>query len=95
LAERGLVERVRRDRDRRKVELKLTTTGRLAINHLIPMIAHRHNLMLAEFSGSEVLELHRLLELEDSLSDSSSLDCQRHEARAPIAICNVFVNAFE
>src|ERR1700737_292237 len=37
LAERGLLERVRRDRDRRKVELQLTPAGRDAIEALIPL----------------------------------------------------------
>ena len=38
LAERGLLERVRRDRDRRKVELQLTPAGRDTIEGLIPLI---------------------------------------------------------
>ena len=61
LAERGLLERVRRDRDRRKVELQLTPAGRNAIESLIPLVVDKLNLALAEFSSVEVHELKRLL----------------------------------
>src|ERR1700677_601983 len=37
LAERGLLERVRRDRDRRKVELQLKPPGRARAESLIPL----------------------------------------------------------
>ena len=63
LAERGLLERVRRDRDhdRRKVELQLTKAGRAAIEDLIPLVVDKLNLVLADFSSVEVHELQRLL----------------------------------
>ena len=61
LEERGLLERVRRDRDRRKVELQLTAAGREAIEGLIPLVVEKLNLALAEFSSEEVQELLRLL----------------------------------
>jgi DNA-binding MarR family transcriptional regulator len=61
LAERGLLERVRRDRDRRKVELQLTPAGRETIEGLIPLAVEKLNLALAEFSIAEVHELRRLL----------------------------------
>src|SRR5580698_4158646 len=61
LAERGLLERVRRDRDRRKVELQLTPAGREVIESLIPLVVDKLNLALAEFSTDEVKELTRLL----------------------------------
>jgi DNA-binding MarR family transcriptional regulator len=61
LAERGLLERVRRDRDRRKVELQLTPAGRATVEALIPLVVERLNLALAEFSSSEFNELKRLL----------------------------------
>ncbi len=61
LAERGLLERVRRDRDRRKVELQLTPAGRETIEGLIPLVVEKLNLALAEFSVAEVHELRRLL----------------------------------
>ncbi|MDB6084396.1 MAG: winged helix DNA-binding domain protein [Gammaproteobacteria bacterium] len=61
MAERGLLERVRRDRDRRKVELQLTATGRDAIESLIPLVVEKLNLALADFSSDEVQELLRLL----------------------------------
>src|SRR5271155_1045656 len=61
LAERGLLERIRRDRDRRKVELQLTPAGREAIEGLIPLVVEKLNLALVEFSTEEVQELLRLL----------------------------------
>jgi DNA-binding MarR family transcriptional regulator len=61
LAERGLLERVRRDRDRRKVELQLTPAGRETIEGLIPTVVEKLNLLLAEFSSAELQELKRLL----------------------------------
>src|SRR6266851_8077066 len=61
LAARGFLERVRRDRDRRKVELQLTPAGREAIERLIPLVVEKLNLALAEFSSAEVQEFQRLL----------------------------------
>lgn len=61
LAERGLLKRVRRDRDRRKVELQLTPAGRVAIESLIPLVVTKLNLALSDFSETEVQELLRLL----------------------------------
>src|ERR1700734_3246168 len=61
LAERGLLERVRRDRDRRKVELQLTPAGRAAIEGLVPLVVNKLNLALADFTPDEVQELLRLL----------------------------------
>jgi DNA-binding MarR family transcriptional regulator len=61
LAERGLLERVRRDRDRRKVELQLTPAGRETIEGLVPPVVEKLNFVLADFSSAEVHELQRLL----------------------------------
>ncbi|MDB6097321.1 MAG: hypothetical protein QOK23_2015 [Gammaproteobacteria bacterium] len=61
LAERGLLERVRRDRDRRKVELQLTPAGREVIESLIPMVVDKLNAALTDFTKSEVQEMLRLL----------------------------------
>jgi DNA-binding MarR family transcriptional regulator len=61
LAERGLLERIRRDRDRRKVELQLTPAGHEAIAGLIPLVVEKLNLALADFSGAEFEEFLRLL----------------------------------
>jgi DNA-binding MarR family transcriptional regulator len=61
LAERGLLERSRRDRDRRKVELELTAAGREVIESLVPLVVEKLNLALADFSSEEVQELTRLL----------------------------------
>src|SRR5580698_10145463 len=61
LAEQGLLERVRRDRDRRKVELQLTAAGRKTIEFLLPLIVDKLNELLTGFSEAEVQELLRLL----------------------------------
>src|SRR5580704_13895240 len=61
LAERGLLERVRRDRDRRKVELQLTPAGRETIESLIPLVVDKLNEILTDFSKTEFQELLRLL----------------------------------
>jgi DNA-binding MarR family transcriptional regulator len=61
LAERGLLERVRRDRDRRKVELQLTEAGRKTVEAMIPLVVEKLNLALADFSTEEVQEFLRLL----------------------------------
>jgi len=61
LAERGLLERARRDRDRRKVELQLTALGRETIEGLIPVVLEKLNLALADFSSAEFNEFLRLL----------------------------------
>jgi DNA-binding MarR family transcriptional regulator len=61
LAEQGLVERVRRDRDRRKVELQLTRAGRATIESLLPLVVDKLNELLSGFSKAEIHELLRLL----------------------------------
>jgi DNA-binding MarR family transcriptional regulator len=61
LAERGLLERVRRDKDRRKVELQLTPAGRETIESLIPLMVDKLNEVLSDFSKAEVQEFLRLL----------------------------------
>lgn len=61
LEEKGFIERVRRDRDRRKVELQLTDSGRKVIESLIPLVVEELNRALKDFSSAEVSELTRLL----------------------------------
>jgi DNA-binding MarR family transcriptional regulator len=61
LAERGLLERVRRDRDRRKVELQLTAAGQETAEILIPLVIEQLNLALTDFSADEVHEFQRML----------------------------------
>lgn len=61
LADRGLLERVRRDRDRRKVELQLTDAGRKTVEGLVPLVVDKLNLALVDFSSDEFQELLRLL----------------------------------
>jgi DNA-binding MarR family transcriptional regulator len=61
LAARGLVERLRGDRDRRKVELQLSAAGRRAVETLLPPVVEVLNRALADFSAGEVQELTRLL----------------------------------
>jgi DNA-binding MarR family transcriptional regulator len=74
LAERGLLERVRRDRDRRKVELQLTAAGRAAVDTLLPLVVERLNLALGDFSAAEFAEFQRLLvKFNHSLESNSPL----------------------
>jgi DNA-binding MarR family transcriptional regulator len=61
LEEKGFVERLRRDRDRRKVELQLTDAGSKAIESLIPLVIEQLNLALEDFSSDELHQLTRLL----------------------------------
>jgi len=61
LEERGLLERVRRGSDRRKVELQLTEEGRMTVETLIPLVVDKLNLALADFSREEAAEFKRLL----------------------------------
>jgi DNA-binding MarR family transcriptional regulator len=61
LEEKGFIERLRRDRDRRKVELQLTDAGRKVIERLIPLVVDQLNQVLQDFSSDEVKELTRLL----------------------------------
>jgi DNA-binding MarR family transcriptional regulator len=61
LEERGLLERVRRDNDRRKVDLELTDAGRKTVESLIPLVVDKLNLALVDFSRAEVTQLKRLL----------------------------------
>ena len=86
LAERGLLERERGDRDRRKVELKLTPAGREFIERLIPLVVEKLNLALSDFSRQEVDEFLRLLRklnqrLESSL-DSRAADAKAADSKA-------------
>jgi len=61
LAERDLVQRLRRDRDRRKVELRLTERGRTIVDSILPSVVESLNLALAEFSAQEARQLTQLL----------------------------------
>jgi DNA-binding MarR family transcriptional regulator len=61
LAERGLLERSRGGRDRRKVDLRLTPLGEKAVEGLIPVVVDRLNVALGDFSTTEVVEFIRLL----------------------------------
>ncbi len=71
LEERGLIERVRRDRDRRKVELQLTELGRETVESLIPLIVDKLNLALGDFSRDEVSQFKRLLTKLNSRLEST------------------------
>ena len=81
LADRGLLERVRRDRDRRKVELQLTEAGRKTVEAMIPLVVEKLNLVLADFSSEEVAEFLRLL-LKLNTRLQSTLDSKTAPAPA-------------
>src|SRR6202453_178424 len=81
LEERGLLERVRRGADRRKVELQLTEEGRRTVESLIPLVVDKLNLALADFSREEVAEFKRLLiklntRLTTTLDPKASLEAK-------------------
>ena len=61
LEERGLIERVRSQEDRRVVRLQLTPAGRKLAIELTPFVVDRLNGALADFSKAEFQELTRLL----------------------------------
>jgi DNA-binding MarR family transcriptional regulator len=84
LADRGLLERVRRDRDRRKVELQLTEAGRKTVSALIPLVVEKLNLALADFSSDEVEEFLRLL-LKLNTRLQSTLDLKTLDDKAGAA----------
>ena len=81
LAERGLLERIRRDRDRRKVELQLTPAGRETVEGLIPLVVEKLNLSLADFSGAEFGEFLRLL-----LKFNATLQSTGQPGTAPVSV---------
>jgi DNA-binding MarR family transcriptional regulator len=84
LAERGLLERVRRDRDRRKVDLQLTPTGLETIQGLVALIVDKLNLALTEFSSAEVQEFLRLLvKLNTNLHSTLKPDARADAAQTP------------
>jgi DNA-binding MarR family transcriptional regulator len=79
LEERGLLARVRRGNDRRKVELELTDAGRKTVESLIPLVVDKLNLALGDFSREEVAEFKRLLlklntRLTNTLDPKASAD---------------------
>ena len=71
LEERGLLQRVRRGNDRRKVDLELTDAGRKTVGDLIPLVVDKLNLVLVDFSRDEVTELKRLLTKLNSRLEST------------------------
>ena len=85
LEERGLIERVRRGNDRRKVELQLTEAGRETVESLIPLVVDKLNLVLVDFSHEEVSEFKRLL-IKLNTRLTTTLDTKASaEAKAPAA----------
>jgi DNA-binding MarR family transcriptional regulator len=61
LAKRGLVQRQRCAKDRRRVDLHLTPAGLKTCEQLIPLVVDKLNRALTGFSKSEHAELVRLL----------------------------------
>jgi DNA-binding MarR family transcriptional regulator len=85
LEKRGLLERVRRGADRRKVELQLTEEGRKTVESLIPLVVDKLNLALVDFSREEVAEFKRLLvklntRLTTTLDPKASLEAKAADA---------------
>jgi DNA-binding MarR family transcriptional regulator len=82
LRERGLLERDRCGRDRRKVNLRLTAAGRQAIEAVIPDFVTALNRNFSDFSTAEVREFTRLL-AKFNCNLQSNLDAMRVLARQP------------
>jgi DNA-binding MarR family transcriptional regulator len=81
LEEKGFIERLRRDRDRRKVELQLTDAGRKVIERLIPLVVDQLNQVLQDFSSDELKELTRLLiKFNTSLEQQAERNAVSEEA---------------
>jgi len=81
LEEKGFIERLRRDRDRRKVELQLTDAGRKVIERLIPLVVDQLNQVLQDFSSDELQQLTRLLiKFNTSLEQQAERNAVSEEA---------------
>jgi DNA-binding MarR family transcriptional regulator len=81
LEEKGFIERLRRDRDRRKVALQLTDAGRKVIERLIPLVVEQLNQVLQDFSSDELKELTRLLiKFNTSLEQQAERNAVSEEA---------------
>ena len=61
LESRGMIRRQRDKNDRRLVFLRLTASGRAAVNRLIPKLVNYYNELLEGFSPQEVKHLTQLL----------------------------------
>jgi DNA-binding MarR family transcriptional regulator len=61
LEARGLVSRERSRKDRREVQLQLTSIGRSTVEATIPAVVERLNAALVDFSREELSTLMRLL----------------------------------
>jgi DNA-binding MarR family transcriptional regulator len=84
LEERGLIARVRRGNDRRKVELELTDEGRKTVEGLIPLVVDKLNLALSDFSREEAAEFKRLLtKLNTRLSATLDAKASSEDKTAP------------
>src|ERR1700734_4319803 len=86
LEKRGLLERVRRGADRRKVELQLTEEGRKTVESLIPLVVDKLNLALGDFSREGGEEFKRLLvklntRLTTTLDPKASLEAKAADAQ--------------
>jgi DNA-binding MarR family transcriptional regulator len=82
LAEMGLVERTRSERDRRVVTCRLTTRGRALLTERREHIERRWQTALAEFSNQDLATAAAVLDRLRALYDDLSTDAHgesRHE----------------
>jgi DNA-binding MarR family transcriptional regulator len=85
LAERGLLERIRDNVDRRKVNLHLAPAGRRVVEASIPPVVTILNTGLGNFSNREVQDLTRLL-LKLNANLQSELDWTSAAATTAIGV---------
>jgi DNA-binding MarR family transcriptional regulator len=83
LADRGLVERVRRQLDRRVIEAGLTAVGRELIDRLVTADFEAREEILSGLSTAELTDLRRLVRRLIGVADEVARARARGEASGP------------
>jgi DNA-binding MarR family transcriptional regulator len=75
LVKRGLITRGSSDNDRRRVVMRMTTSGRRLVLKMLPPLFPRLDMMFAGFSATDKKNLSRLLlKLADNLDQPKPAD---------------------